>query len=68
MKRLLLALILLGSIVLPACSKTDIYVVAVGIADYPPPRGKYKIECVPDQGGSGITYLAIWIIVLSVRH
>lgn len=30
--------------------------------------GKYKIERVLDQGGSGITYLAIWIIVLNVRH
>lgn len=34
MKRLLFALILLGSVALPVCSKTDIYVVAVGIADY----------------------------------
>lgn len=34
MKRFLLTIILLGGIILPACCKTDIYVVAVGVSDY----------------------------------
>ena len=34
MKRILLSVLFLCSIIFPACSKTEIYVVAVGISDY----------------------------------